>query len=248
MSACSLASGPCRSLPLMGIGNSPISTRRFSTGCTHCPSWGSETGSRSSRNCIQRGLITPHGDRKPHDLLGSVRFADPLITPHGDRKPGIAYAKERAATFSLPLMGIGNPSGPRRVGGHLVLITPHGDRKRGGRARPAGAHRSHYPSWGSETPGGCIRRRWLSASLPLMGIGNNDWVAAATMPVAAHYPSWGSETSASSGEGLASPKPHYPSWGSETWLAGTAKLQQSSSSLPLMGIGNIPHRQPQLPG
>ena len=97
---------------------------------------------------------------------------------------------------------------------------------------------THYPSWGSGTPGSNRRPQSRPrSSLPLMGIGNacrsrpwlrnyqlitphgdrehrrRDSCRAATTRT--HYPSWGSGTRASSGSvrtGFSST--HYPSWGS----------------------------------
>ena len=74
-----------------------------------------------------------------------------LITPHGDRKP---------------------PRSRRSRSPPAKLITPHGDRKH---RRPARWRRwpcTHYPSWGSETPGTLITVNPGDVSLPLMGIGN----------------------------------------------------------------------------
>ena len=146
-----------------------------------------------------RGLITPHGDRKPGSRAPGHRPMTKLITPHGDRKrPAAAGAPRppRTCGAHYPSWGSETPHHIPRAGEHIrLLITPHGDRKRWANAPTSAAARSHYPSWGSET------RRRRHRHRPL-------W---------SHYPSWGSETS------LVGPRstpactpPHYPSWGSET--------------------------------
>ena len=110
------------SLPLMGIGNSRRAASSSAGSTPHYPSWGSET--RQGHPPRQGG-------------------AD-LITPHGDRKPAMSRTERGQAQLacSLPLMGIGNLSGPspsvnpigdrKRRTSVLDLITPHGDRKLGG--------------------------------------------------------------------------------------------------------------------
>ena len=139
------------SLPLMGIGNCSYSRRTRVRPASHYPSWGSETKWRFGQLDKDTLLITPHGDRKPDQLIVRIARAVDLITPHGDRKPqdigrlflrrelitphGDRKQAERAAIdalhyASLPLMGIGNSF-------------------RGSLSYPL--RRTHYPSWGSET-------------------------------------------------------------------------------------------------
>ena len=146
----------------------------------------------------------------PHDLV--------LITPHGDWKPQCFANGTAAHSSSLPLMGIGNSIGRNRyIVARGVLITPHGDWKLGCDTRAmTRSCRTHYPSWGLEThrqssPSGSQSVH----SLPLMGIGNDAGPSPDTSRMQAHYPSWGLETS-------------HPS----------AIARCTSSSLPLMGIGN----------
>ena len=143
------------SLPLMGIGNGQVTRLIGFPRTAHYPSWGSETGADLLYNPAQPlKLITPHGDRK--HLRQTMRH-------HQD------------ASYSLPLMGIGNALSP------ALLIGASPD--------------SHYPSWGSETisappwcpkggdnslplmgigntPAGLVRSDTGAVSLPLMGIGN----------------------------------------------------------------------------
>ena len=123
--------------------------------------------------------------------------------------------------------------------GNGRLITPHGDRKLPKFGVTSGSH---------------------PYSLPLMGIGNNS-VSAHTSASRPHYPSWGSETTNRRltpdelksydslplmGIGNSGPwliiqliTAHYPSWGSETAMIRCCAVS-FSSSLPLMGIGNLP--------
>ena len=79
--------GPCCSLPLMGIGNSvPPSTLPHSRHLiTPHGDWKPVLASRFQTAAVL--LITPHGDWKP--AAGGVLSAPvpPLITPHGDWKP-----------------------------------------------------------------------------------------------------------------------------------------------------------------
>ena len=117
-------------------------------------------------------LITPHGDRKPQLLRLAEQQDLNLITPHGDRKhmgfkyfveyvethypswgseTRISACRSESSAFSLPLMGIGNPTA---------------------KSAPSGLRASHYPSWGSETSSGLVEVVKLDLSLPLMGIGN----------------------------------------------------------------------------
>ena len=148
-------------------------------------------------------LITPHGDRKRQ------RHADRSVrrTSHypswGSETNGFPHLVLRS-TFSLPLMGIGNPSGQRRGAPESPSHYPSWGSET--IVRPRGAQRvttwSHYPSWGSETSGtfsnahegrnenlitphGDRKRRTpvvsdavtLQYSLPLMGIGNPLFLA-----------------------------------------------------------------------
>ncbi len=255
------------SLPLMGIGN--LRRGRFSTALhePHYPSWGSETwrpAPASALSARNRGLITPHGDRK---LAASRR------TPSW------------SASYSLPLMGIGNlartnadtdnpatlitPHGDRkllwdrrvlRVAQHL--ITPHGDRKLGAFSGQETPPRTHYPSWGSETR----RRRRVEPRVqrlitphgdrklvdqPAGELGGLDLitphgdrklggkVAGPGVAYTPHYPSWGSETPARGSRRAHPRRSHYPSWGSETFHWSSLVLSSHSISLPLMGIGNL---------
>ncbi len=159
---------------------------------------------------------------------------------------------------SLPLMGIGNDPGTRRLSNQLQLITPHGDRERGSATRwnrSGGTHypswgsgtgldverintgaKSHYPSWGSGTRACTCPCRGGSSSLPLMGIGNGifDWIKDA----------W-NDSLPLMGIGNAPPLPpdprperttHYPSWGSGTG-ACRGTVRHGGAHYPSWGSG-----------
>ena len=179
---------------------------------------------------------------------------------------GIGNSNHSPATslklsYSLPLMGIGNPGVRNYKGVPILLITPHGDRKLGDLLGTYVQSGTSLPLMGignvsfNDWPG-----RTHADSLPLMGIGNlnpsweivNWYVCvlitphgdrkpsrAATPPKSwdAHYPSWGSETAHSMQTSPASLSSHYPSWGSET-PRSAAQGRYVCDSLPLMGIGN----------
>ena len=150
------------------------------------------------------------------EVAGRIASRRILITPHGDRKQLYLVRELPRPLFSLPLMGIGNPS--------RSWCTP-------------GATITHYPSWGSETSAGLFGWTGPSTSLPLMGIGNPVASNAGVSISGAHYPSWGSETAVAvvrTEKPFALITPH-----------GDRKLRESQrrrsvllDSLPLMGIGN----------
>ena len=73
-------------------------------------------------------LITPHGDCKLPALARAQPVRGRLITPHGDCKPGVRRRYGRAASGSLPLMGIVNS--PERGSAYGFAFF------------------AHYPSWG----------------------------------------------------------------------------------------------------
>ena len=152
----------------------------------------------------------------------------------------LSFRLDRRSIFSLPLMGIGNSAWPsimrspylsslplmgigNRVAtiGRMVhpriLITPHGDREHRAAYRRRSSATSHYPSWGSGTPGSNRRPQSRPrSSLPLMGIGNGYRCRCCPDRTGTHYPSWGSGTAQRS-----------------QWPCSRA------ISLPLMGIGNL---------
>ena len=116
------------SLPLMGIGNlSPAAPPLLST--------------VSSLPLMGIGNIQTYAAEQPEPQL---------ITPHGDWKHLAASIRPVVKSYSLPLMGIGNPV-------------------RRSCAAPAAAH---YPSWGLETFQMSRASCASPISLPLMGIGN----------------------------------------------------------------------------
>ena len=188
------------SLPLMGIGNLVPARPRI----------------------VAHQLITPHGDRKPADG-GQQRDAHrDLITPHGDRKPDCGHPTPRhrcashypswgsetqevpqsdgtIATFSLPLMGIGNRSQPRPCRlGSSHLITPHGDRK------PDQGAVGRAPAGRLITPhgiGNCTELPRPAPSEVLITPHGDRKLKLLVMDKVAtvtHYPSWGSETTMAS--------------------------------------------------
>ena len=148
-------------------------------------------------------LITPHGDWK-HGLIFDVVeiVADRLITPHGDWKRPPNGSGSWRPRRSLPLMGIGNcffrenrgcrgishypswglethikrPEGDRNL---FWLITPHGDWKLAKAHREAAKQRriliTPHGDWKREVEAPLPGR--VEASLPLMGIGNDQVVA-----------------------------------------------------------------------
>ena len=207
---------PVCSLPLMGIGN------RL----------------RRAAHRLRHQLITPHGDRElalePHRRPLSFDSL-PLMGIGNDGDVRFTHA---LYDLSLPLMGIGNPPKLIRVGRvWLFLITPHGDRE-----RPAPRDRLEplhliTPHGDREPVLGSLENPPLSASLPLMGIGNRSrthprMVRPAPLitphgdreprqrgPCACwsrtHYPSWGSGTGVH-GQSTRCAQAHYPSWGSGT--------------------------------
>ena len=164
------------SLPLMGIGNpgrhhhhqrragvtliTPHGDRKLrrtrhppATTPSHYPSWGSETVWHEGKKRVEPGAHYPSWGSETGRLHVHVH---------------------RAVAASLPLMGIGNLRHLSLAPPAAHLITPHGDRKPlTGRGELIDRDRTHYPSWGSETPVRPVRRI----------------VRADT-----HYPSWGSET------------------------------------------------------
>ena len=196
---------PSFSLPLMGIGNRQgvLRPRVRDRHRVSLPLMRIGTHDQALRpRLLILDLITPHGDRKPAWRRRRAMPAPsrPPHYPSWGSETCTTHGTRRATSSSLPLMGIGNvhpgsPDGSRRAN---QLITPHGDRKLAGRRsgprHDASRPRSHYPSWGSETPvdqpaagaGRDLitphgdRKRppapsggsRCPASLPLMGIGN----------------------------------------------------------------------------
>ena len=222
---CAAASPSSRSsLPLMGIGNEDR-----------------DAGAATDKHSLPLMGI----GNQPGAPVASLQLCQ-LITPHGDWKPRRA----------------------RRSRAEHLLITPHGDWKPTRASAPEPAPRPHYPSWGLETHLGSLDRHLVVGhSLPLMGIGNRccepsihrplglitphgDWKP--TPPPrprrqrAPHYPSWGLETLQRGRDRRRWRDPHYPSWGLET-TSPSARRAADSSSLPLMGIGNVdaPRAEPQ---
>ena len=162
---------PVNSLPLMGIGNKRSAAWMLAgVVTTHYPSWGLETRNlQHGRRSLLHSL--PLMGIGNHDPAGRYDQRQPLITPHGDWKRP-AGARSRlpntshypswglettggihcfaAATFSLPLMGIGNMS-MTLEGGVIV---------------------NSLPLMGIGNGAPAVSRCVLKASLPLMGIGN----------------------------------------------------------------------------
>ena len=168
-----LARAAVDSLPLMGIGNRRCPGVRRRGTHTHYPSWGSGTRApeaapastfRSHYPSWGSGTLDP-GRREGEPV--------PLITPHGDREQAPTCLSGTSLICSLPLMGIGNQPHLQQPLDLLHLITPHGDREPGAAAHGATTLHAHYPSWGSGTSL-IFSALGLSvtASLPLMGIGN----------------------------------------------------------------------------
>ena len=232
---------------------------------SHYPSWGSETRSGRARASLPRTAHYPSMGIGTASSSRRRPGCSDLITPHGDRKPQSTGFSVRSTPISLPLMGIGNfetsgpaqaraqrlitPHGDRKRGVGPVdvdaagLITPHGDRKprdrkRAGRWRPAAPRgRSHYPSWGSETP-----QRDRDGRQPVNLItphgDRKRSPALGRIPASApHYPSWGSETCDS--HRLPAATPHsLPLMGIGNLHEGRALEEVAPDPLPLMGIGN----------
>ncbi len=285
------ASSLDHSLPLMGIGNIPFRRGgRPAIPILITPHGDRELGQHSSacleyiyrlitphgdreldiltvsRFAVATILITPHGDREPLAVLAINTGRPFLITPHGDRERHLPRGRPYDLGFSLPLMGIGNPTRPLcSHASHLwPLITPHGDREPW--RRNATCHRrrpSHYPSWGSGTPVRFAASPTVRTSLPLMGIGNETRQDKHQDSVHAHYPSWGSGTGLFSLGTAWSPRqlitPHgdrEPEGSPDAHLIDTRLITPHgdrepvffsntspvpSCSLPLMGIGNPPY-------
>ena len=185
---------------------------------SHYPSWGLETMISLLRRTSSSTTHYPSWGLETWSGTGRLRIRlRTLITPHGDWKRADKALDCPDPLVSLPLMGIGNPIQPGFLQHLIKLITPHGDWK-----RPVTilinhfTNRTHYPSWGLET--------YLMLghiALPLCLITpHGDWKPSASRRVACR-----------SGT-------HYPSWGLETGIANVLR-RSSSSSLPLMGIGNV---------
>ena len=135
--------------PSWGLGTGE-GHRHVSLAEPHYPSWGLGTGGR------------PAADHRP------LR----LITPHGDWERPKSNRHAHHQAFSLPLMGIGNPTERQPCVGVVVdLITPHGDWEPPGRVGGKGPQRG--------------------TSLPLMGIGNLWALCRVRQACRSHYPSWG---------------------------------------------------------
>ena len=191
----------------------------------HYPSWGSKTG--SSRSSVPSGspnvLITPHGDRK----LAAVRELA-LITPHGANAKPPAGAPDAFASMIPHYPSWGSKTSDEVVVGQIVeleLITPHGDRKptESCAAGPL-TYRPHYPSWGSKTPAEACRSTRLDPGRLITPHGDRKRHGARykTAPGGVHLIT-----------------PHGDRKQTRTarnWMA----RRRPASSLPLMGIENMP--------
>ena len=226
------------SLPLMGIGNTVAGSSPCPSRPAHYPSWGSGTRAERAVGVELHHLITPHGDREPSGSgatstsqathypswgsgtrypAGAVLREHTLITPHGDREPRCPPRSPGRRGAHYPSWGSGTWGHRVIINDHMPLITPHGDRERAPFSeRSWVCISSHYPSWGSGT--GRVRRVVgnLIRSLPLMGIGNTRAAPAC----------------ASSSPPLITPH------GDRERVVCQRACVTSSSSLPLMGIGN----------
>ena len=247
------------SLPLMGIGNPRVAvgaisdttlitphgdwkrshgSSRCSPPPSHYPSWGLETRIRTHTHVHTHHLITPHGDWKHlRVLLLQISRADslPLMgignrtkshpPPRKSRTHYPSWGLETWMTIipkgsvldSLPLMGIGNKASfSGSLCGLAISLPLMGI---GNRERRAGSSTG-------------------SGSLPLMGIGNQALLdAAGVVPeLITPHGDW----KRPSHRGLRrTGQSHYPSWGLET-RRGRLPRTPRGSSLPLMGIGNMP--------
>ncbi len=120
---------------------------------------------------------------------------------------------------------------------------------------------THYPSWGSGTPG--PERTHARSGLLITPHGDREpsRPAGAAARSRSHYPSWGSGTGTRTGRSPGPRSTHYPSWGSGTLHVRTGRSRGcrlitphgdrersmfaqvgvvDAVSLPLMGIGNRP--------
>ena len=185
----------------------------------HYPSWGSETLARTGS--ASAGYVpshTPHGDRKPDRRNVRRASARHLITPHGDRKHGGEAIDGPCHVVSLPLMGIGNPPTEEQravIRRDSLPLMGIGNRASRRRSAPS-SRRTHYPSWGSETPYSMARPPADRPSLPLMGIGNpssRTWNIYLSNPLITPHGDRKLSFGDCSGD---SRRTHYPSWGSET--------------------------------
>ena len=215
------ASGRISSLPLMGIGNPPVTYRNPWSFINSLPLMGigNLAADRRLQDCVDQHSLPLMGignrvasmlrtRHEPHSLplmgIGNPHAAQrspPSPAPHypswGSETCTPATISSSIESGSLPLMGIGNRScSIRSTAPSRTLITPHGDRK------------PRFCSWFAAssnlliTPHGDRKPNALDRAVPVPG------------------------------------RAHYPSWGSETSYEPMVRLAGAASSLPLMGIGN----------
>ena len=209
----------------------------------HYPSWGFETRSRPCSHAPPRSHYPSWGFETRGDPEVLHPLPEALITPHGDSKHDL----------SVSLLDDRD----------VVLITPHGDSKPSRSPPYSQAHRSHYPSWGFETPRPGTRspagttphypswgfetrcRRGRTRRRPRLITPHGDSKLhdvddADVGTTRAHYPSWGFETCQKEQQHSLRPQaPHYPSWGFETATLTPVVSTSNATSLPLMGIRNV---------
>ena len=270
----------CLSLPLMGIENASLLFVGAGTAVCSLPLMGIENlAGQAGRvdHVPERGLITPHGDRKlvghrshypsAYDARCSARR---LITPHGDRKLVVSLVDVGRHGASLPLMGIENIARWARRSDNSFSLPLMGIENaellgeqdaRGASLPLMGIENKIPPLWGPVQE---------ALSLPLMGIENPSAVCSDKMMARVSLPLMGIENlrrwprTAASGPPLITPhgdrKPARPRQdqhflrqqlitphGDRKLAVSRSNRRSHSTSLPLMGIENAGPRTPMPP-